>query len=182
MEKEKAILFEGRKIRRVWYKNEWWFAITDIISILINNKRSRKYWNDLKKKLYEEGYVEVSENIGQLKMQAPDGKGIKLNLEFAILTNEIMQAAFDLRVEDYKKLKGLKRQNLRDHMSDIELILTMLGETTTTKITTDRDSKGFQKLKKDAKEGGSIAGRTRRDIEQTTGKKVISTKNYLIEK
>ena len=73
-------------------------------------------------------------------------RGAKNNLEYAILTNEIMQSAFDLKVDDYKKLKGLERENLRDHMDDMELILTMLGEATTTRFTRDRDSVGFNPL------------------------------------
>ena len=107
-------------------------------------------------------------------------RGAKTELEYAILTNEIMQGAFDLNVEDYKQHKGLKRQNLRDHMTDLELILTMLGEATTTQITQDRDSKEFEKLQRDAKDGGAVAGRTRKDIEHQTGKNVVSNKNFLL--
>ncbi len=263
----KITLFEKREVRRVWHENQWWFAITDVIAILIDNERPRKYWNDLKRKLQHEGYAEVSEKIGQLKMQAHDGKfyqtdtantetilriiqsipspkaepfkrwlarigkerideindpelamermrqlyekkgyskewvdkrvrgiavrqdltkewqqrGANKSIEFAILTNEIMQGAFDMKVEDYKNLKGLDKENLRDHMNDIELILTMLAEATTTKIHKDRDSQGLPKLKKDAKDGGTVAGRTRKDIEHVSGKKVISTKNYLLK-
>ena len=108
-----------------------------------------------------------------------DTRGIETELEYAILTNEIMQGTFKMKVDDYKKHKGLKRENLRDHMTDLELILTMLGEATTTKITEDRDSHGFPELQKDAKDGGAVAGRTRKDIERQTGKKVVSRKNYL---
>ncbi len=105
-------------------------------------------------------------------------RGVRSNQEFAILTNEIMQGAFDLKVDEYKQVKGLERENLRDHMTDIELILTMLAEATTTKITKDRDSKGFTPLKKDAQDGGAVAGRTRKDIERQTGTPVVSSKNY----
>jgi prophage antirepressor-like protein len=77
-------------------------------------------------------------------------RGAKNSLEYAILTNEIMQGAFDLKVDEYKAVKGLERENLRDHMTDIELILTMLAEATTTKLHRDRDSQGFEPLKKDA--------------------------------
>jgi hypothetical protein len=90
-----------------------------------------------------------------------------------------MRGTFGLNVEQYKKVKSLQCENLRDHMNDIELILTMLGEATTTKLTKDRNSKGFPKLKKDAKDGGSVAGRTRKDIETRSGQKVISSENYL---
>jgi prophage antirepressor-like protein len=108
-----------------------------------------------------------------------DSRGAQTDLEYAILTNDIMEGAFGLKVEDYKKIKGLNRENLRDHMNDIELILTMLGEATTTKLTIDRDSKGMPRLKKDAQEGGAVAGRTRKDIEQRSGKPVVSNENYL---
>ena len=106
-------------------------------------------------------------------------RGAKENIEYAILTNEIMQGTFGMNVAEYKDFKNLKQENLRDHMTDLELILTMLGEATTTKLTTDRNSKGFKKLRKDAKDGGKVAGRTRKDIERISKKKVISRKNYL---
>jgi DNA-damage-inducible protein D len=98
--------------------------------------------------------------------------------EFAILTNEIMHGTFALKVDEYKQLKALARENLRDHMTDIELILTMLAEATTTKLHRDRESKGMMPLKKDAKDGGAVAGRTRKDIEKQTGKPVISPANF----
>ena len=105
-------------------------------------------------------------------------RGATTSKEYAILTNEIMQGAFDLNVDDYKQVKGLARENLRDHMTDIELILTMLGEATTTKLHRDRDSKGFQPLKKDAHDGGAVAGRTRKDIEKQAGKPVVTSENF----
>jgi DNA-damage-inducible protein D len=105
-------------------------------------------------------------------------RGSSSSLEYAILTNEIMHGAFDLKVEEYKQVKGLERENLRDHMTDIELILTMLGEATTTKLHRDRDSQGFEPLKKDAKDGGAVAGRTRKDIEVQAGKPVVTGENF----
>lgn len=260
----KLSIFEGREIRKAIHNGEWWFSIIDVIEVLTGTDRPRKYWNDLKKKLLQEGYVEVSERIGQLKMLAPDGKlrltdcattetmfriiqsipspkaepfkrwlakvgherileienpelaqermkqlyeqkgypkewidkrlrgiavrqdltdewqqrGAKNSREYAILTNEIMQGAFELKVDDYKAVKGLERENLRDHMTDMELILTMLAEATTTKLHRDRDSQGFEPLKKDAQDGGAVAGRTRRDIEQQSGVAVVSSSNY----
>ncbi|MCB4790399.1 MAG: phage antirepressor protein [Elusimicrobia bacterium] len=108
-----------------------------------------------------------------------DNRGAQTDLEYAILTNDIMEGAFGLKVDDYKKLKKIDRENLRDHMNDIELILTMLGEAATTKITRDRDSKGMPKLRKDAQDGGAVAGRTRKDIELQSGKPVVSKENYL---
>jgi hypothetical protein len=105
-------------------------------------------------------------------------RGANTSLEYAILTNEIMQGAFDLKVEEYKEVKGLERENLRDHMTDIELILTMLAEATTTKLHRDRDTKGFEPLKKDAQDGGAVAGRTRKDIEQQSAKPVVTADNF----
>ena len=263
--KTKIAVFKGKNVRRIIHNDEWWFSIIDVIEVLTDTERPRKYWLDLKKKLIKEGYLEVSEKIGQLKMPAPDGKmrdtdcantatifriiqsvpspkaepfkrwlakvgyervrevenpelamermrtiykkkgypkewiekrvrgiavrqsltkewdarGAETDIEYAILTNDIMEGAFGLKVEDYNKLKKLERENLRDHMNDIELILTMLGEATTTKITKDRDSKGMPKLRKDAQDGGSVAGRTRKDIEHQSGAPVISNNNFL---
>lgn len=105
-------------------------------------------------------------------------RGAKNSREYAILTNEIMQGAFDLKVEEYKAVKNLERENLRDHMTDMELILTMLAEATTTTLHRDRDSQGFEPLKEDARDGGAVAGRTRKDIEQQTGKPVVSQDNF----
>lgn len=106
-------------------------------------------------------------------------RGVQADKEYEILTAEICQATFGLTPNSYKNLKGLKRENLRDHMDDIELILTMLGEATTTRFTRERDSLGFKPLKKDARDGGAVAGRTRKDIESRSGRKVVSSKNYL---
>lgn len=107
-------------------------------------------------------------------------RGAKGSSEYAILTNEIMDATFDMDVDKYKKFKNLgKTHNLRDHMEDIELILTMLAEATTTKFHRDRDSRIFNDLKKDAREGGEVAGATRKNIEAKGGKKVVSRNNFL---
>lgn len=106
-------------------------------------------------------------------------RGVFRSLDFAILTNEIMKSSFGLTVSEYKKLKGLERENLRDHMDDIELILTMLGEASTVKFTQDRDSKIMPKLKKDAQDGGSVARVARREIESKSLESVLSPKNNL---
>lgn len=105
-------------------------------------------------------------------------RGAASSKEFAILTNEIMQGTFDLKVDEHKQVKSLTRENLRDHMTDIELILTMLAEATTTTLHRDRDSQGMAPLKKDAQDGGAVAGRTRKDIEHQTGKPVVSSGNF----
>ena len=109
------------------------------------------------------------------------GRGIKEQRDFAILTNEISKATFGKTVKEYKRFKSLKRnsQNLRDHMTDWELILTMVGEKATTDITISKDSQGFTKCKDSAFDGGMIAKNTRKEIEQKTGKSIISDENYL---
>ena len=107
-------------------------------------------------------------------------RGAQKSIDYAILTNDIMQGAFSLKVDDYKKLKKIKKENLRDHMTDLELIITMLGEATTTQISQRRDSLGMSRLRNDAKEGGALAGRTRKDIEQQLGTTVVSRDNFLV--
>ena len=108
-------------------------------------------------------------------------RGVKEQKEYAILTAEISKATFGLTPSEYKKVKGLKSQNLRDHMNDLELIFSMLGEASTTAIVKTRNPKGFIENKIVAKQGGSVAGKARRDLETKTGKKVVSPENYLPE-
>lgn len=111
-----------------------------------------------------------------------DERGAKTEFDYAILTNEIMQGAFSLKVSEHKKVKGLEKENLRDHMTDLELIITMLGEATTPQLTKSRGSRGVGKLKTDAKDGGAVAGRAREDIERQTGIPVVSKDNFLPDK
>ena len=106
-------------------------------------------------------------------------RGVNEGVEFAILTSEISKATFGLTPAEYKNLKGLKRENLRDHMTDLELIFTMLGEAATTEIAKNKDAAGFNENKKAAKEGGTIAGSARRQLEVKSGKPVVTTHNYL---
>jgi hypothetical protein len=106
-------------------------------------------------------------------------RGVKEQTEYAILTAEISKAAFGLTPAEYKKVKGLKSQNLRDHMNDLELIFSMLSEASTTAIVKTRNPKGFVENKIAAKQGGSVAGKARIDLERKTGKKVVSADNYL---
>ncbi len=106
-------------------------------------------------------------------------RGIKEQIEYAILTAEISKATFGMTPSEYKELKKLKRENLRDHMTDLELIFSMLGERATTEITQTDNSKGFNKLKQDAKDGGNIAGDAKKALEKKTGKKVSTNENYL---
>ena len=109
-------------------------------------------------------------------------RGVKEGLEFAILTDEITKAWSDKSVESYKKFKGLKKQNLRDNMTNLELILNMLAEATTTEISKKKKPKNFNQSKKIAGQGGHVAGTARKEIEQKTGESVISPKNAEILK
>lgn len=260
-------VFRGKEIRKTLHNDEWWFSIIDVVEVLIDSDRPRKYWNDLKKKMSSEGYDELSEKIGQLKLMANDGKyyetdcantetmfriiqsipspkaepfkrwlakvgyervqeienpelatkrtralykakgysddwiekrmrgiaireeltdewkkrEVKEKKEYEILTAEIARAAFGITPRKHKTIKGLKRENLRDHMTDLELIFSMLGEAATTEITRVDDAKGFHESKQAARKGGGVAGTARKDLEKKTGKKVVSEKNYLIE-
>lgn len=261
----KIAIFQKKEIRKTIYKNEWWFSVIDIIEALTGTDRPRKYWSDLKKKLVKEGFFEVSEKIGQLKLVAPDGKmretdcantetifriiqaipspnaepfkrwlakvgyeriqeiedpeiatkrtralykakgysdtwiekrmrgievretltdewkkrGVKENPEYAILTAEISKATFGMTPSQYQKFKGLKRENLRDHMNNLELIFTMLGEASTAEIAKNKNTKGFHENKLAAQKGGNVAGKARKDLEKKSGKKVPTKENYL---
>lgn len=106
-------------------------------------------------------------------------RGVKEDIEFAILTNEISKATFGKTVEEYKKVKKLKRENLRDHMDDLELIFTMLGEAATTRIAKSKDVQGMEENKVAARQGGEVAGIARKELEERTGENVVSEENYL---
>ena len=265
MTKETAIkLFNDYKIRTHWDQEheKWYFSIIDVIEVLTNNERPRKYWSDLKSKLKKEG-SELSEKIGQLKMLAEDGKmrltdiadteqlfrliqsipspkaepfkiwlaqvarerideiedpeigidrlmetylrkgytkewinqrlksieirkeltdewevrGVKKGQEYAILTDEISKAWSGFTCKQYKAFKELKKENLRDHMTNLELVLNMLAEATTTEISKEKNPETFEDSRKIAKQGGTIARNTRKEIESKTGKKVVSKQN-----
>jgi SOS response regulatory protein OraA/RecX len=273
MNKETAVkIFEQKKIRSHWddEQEKWYFSVIDVIEILTDSPRPRKYWNALKTKLKAEG-SELSQNLGQLKMMSSDGKnyntdvadteqlfrliqsvpspkaepfklwlakvarerideiedpeigidrlmetylkkgyskewinqrlksieirkdltdewekrGVSKGQEYAILTDEITKAWSSLSVKQYKKHKGLKKENLRDNMSNLELVLNMLAEATTTEISKEKKPKTFTENKTIANQGGTIAGNTRKEIEEKTGKKVVTrlnAKNYLNDK
>ena len=107
-------------------------------------------------------------------------RGIKEQKEYAILTAQISKATFGLTPSEYKEVKNLKRENLRDHMTDLELIFSMLGEASTTAIVKTQNPKGFIENKKAAKQGGDVAGNARKELEKKTGEKVVSTTNYKV--
>jgi len=265
MKKENSIIiFNQKEVRRHWdeEKELWYFSVVDVVEILTESPRPRKYWNALKTKLKKEG-SELSQNVGQLKMKSPDGKfyetdvldtenilrlvqsipspkaepfklwlakvgyerieetedpelaferametylkkgyskdwvnqrlksievrkeltdewkerGMKEGLEYAILTDEITKAWADKSVKQYKNFKGLKKQNLRDNMTNIELVLNMLAEASTSEISKEQKPKGLNANKKVAKEGGNVAKQARITLEKQTRKSIISPKN-----
>jgi len=265
MKKETSIkLFEDKKVRSIWdaEQEKWYISVIDVIEVLTNTDRARKYWSDLKAKLKKEG-SELSEKIGQLKMQAEDGKmritdvadteqlfrliqsipspraepfklwlaqvaserldemqdpelsidraleqymnlgyseswinqrlksieirkeltdewkkrGLKEGVQFATLTDIITRAWSDKTTREYKMLKGLKKENLRDNMTNTELILNMLAEASTKDISAATNPKDFEESKKVAKQGGNVAKVARKELEAKTGKKVVSALN-----
>jgi len=261
------VVFQDRKIRRIWYDNEWYFSVVDVVAALTESTDAKDYWYRLKKREQEAGGIELSTLCRQLKLPSSDSKhyttdcantksmfriiqsipsqkaepfklwlakvgyervqeienpelaqtrmkelykakgysnewiekrvrgiavrqeltdewnkrGVKEDREYAILTNEISKATFGKTVEEYKKFKGLKRENLRDHMDDLELIFTMLGEASTTKITKSKNAQGFIENKDAARKGGKIAGDARKNLELESGSKIVSPENYLLE-
>ncbi len=262
----KLIVFEDKKIRRIFHNGEWYFSIIDVIEVLAVTSNPRRYWPELKKQLIDnEGFIQLLGKIEQLKLEASDGKkyltdtantetllriiqsipspkaepfkqwlakvgyeriqeiedpelatkrtreiykakgysdewiekrmrgiaireeltdewdkrGVKIQKEYAILTAEISKATFGMTPTEYKQHKGLQQENLRDHMTDLELIFSMLGEAATKEIAVNRDAQGFDENKSAAKMGGRIAGNAREELEQETGKPVITQENYL---
>lgn len=142
-------------------------------------KRTRELY---KLKGYSEDWIEKRMRSIAIREELTDSwkkSGVKENVEYAILTAEISKATFGLTPKDHKNIKGLKNQNLRDHMSDLELIFSMLGEASTQAIVQTKHPKGFIENKKVAKQGGNVAGNARKELEEKTGKKVVSNENYL---
>ena len=107
------------------------------------------------------------------------GRGAREDKDYELLTAEISKATFGVTPGEYKKLKGLKRENLRDHMDDFELIFNMLGERATTEIHRNEDSRGVAKLRSDAKAGGDIAGGARKKLEARLGRSVVTKQNFI---
>jgi hypothetical protein len=265
MKQQEAIqLFENKKVRTVWDSDheKWFISIIDVIEILTESGRSRKYWSDLKNKLQKEG-SQLSEKIGQLKMQSSDGKfyktdvadteqlfrliqsipspkaepfklwlaqiaserldeiqnpeltidraleqylqlgyseswinqrlksieirkeltdewksrGLKEGQQFATLTDIISKSWSGKTTKEYKVLKGLKKENLRDNMTNTELILNMLAEASTKDISQAVNPRTFDDNKKVAKQGGNVAKVALKELEAKTGKKVVTGLN-----
>jgi DNA-damage-inducible protein D len=164
---------------KIWLAKVGYERVKEIEDPELAQKRMREIY---KHKGYSEEWIEKRARGIAIRDELTDEwdkRGVRSRQDFSILTSEISRATFGLTPTEYKRLKGLKTENLRDHMDDIELILTMLGEATTTRFTCDRDSKEFPELRNDAKDGGDVAGSTRKDIEGKLGKSVVSNDNYL---
>jgi DNA-damage-inducible protein D len=261
-------LFQRKEVRRTIHNNEWWFVITDVITVLTDSVDPSQYlkrirqrdpqlneafkggvqfvpplalpfstsggpqkvlcWNTegifrliqsvpsikaepFKRWLAKVGYERIQEienpelatkrtrAIYKAKGYSDDWiekrmrsiairdeltdewkkRGIREQREYAILTAEISEATFGLTPSQYAEFKRLKRENLRDHMTDLELIFSMLGEAATTEITRTRDAQGFPESKDAARSGGAVAGNARRELEKKSGRKVVTRDNYL---
>ena len=259
-------IFNNETIRTVWDEEheKYYISIVDLVGVLTESDRPRKYWSDLKSKLKQEGN-EVSEKIGQLKLKSQDGKyrltdvcdieemfriiesipsknaepikqwlaklgseridevfdpsiaaeraidlyrvkgydedwiqkrikgmqnrkkltdvwkdgGVTTNTEYAILTNEIYKSWSGMTAKEYKEYKGLRKESLRDNMSDIEVTLADLGELATREIAKKRNPQGLKENIEVAKRGGRIANNTRADLEKEIGDSVITKDNVL---
>ncbi len=133
-----------------------------------------------RKKGYSEEWINQRLKTIDIRKEFTDElkeKGIEKSKDFAILTNILTQAWSGYSVKEYKKLKGLKKENLRDNMTNMELVLNMLAETSSTEISKSKNSKGFKEVEDSVKKGGNIAKIAKEQLEKETGKKVISDKN-----
>ena len=138
--------------------------------------------NTYLKKGYSREWINQRLQAIQVRKELTDtwqDHGVKVGKEYAILTNEISKAWSGMTTREYKNLKGLKKENLRDNMSTLEIVLNMLAEATTTELTKTKNPQGLEENKKVAKDGGSIAGNTRKEIEKETGQPVITSKNAI---
>lgn len=165
-------IFNGKNIRRTFYNGEWWFAISDIVEALTDISNSSDTIEDMRKR-----DIAVRTSLSN----EWDKRGVSKKTAHTILVDEISIAAFGLTPSGYKELKGLERENLRDHMSDLELIFSMLGEAATTEIARKQDAQGFDENRTVARKGGRIAGGAREKLEQETGEKILNKDNYLTE-
>ena len=260
----KIDIFQGKKVRKIFHEEEWWFSVIDVISILTDSKNPRDYLTKIlerdsdlrstygqfvrrlkfvaddgkmreqvctntegilriiqsipspkaepfkrwlakvgyeriqeiedpelatkrtrelyKAKGYSDQWIEKRIRSIEIREELTDewkNRNVKESLEFGILTAEISKATFGISPTEYKKVKGLKNENLRDHMDGLELIFTMLGEASTTEIARNTNAQGFSRNKIVAKKGGKIAGDARKNLEIQSGRKVVTKKNFL---
>lgn len=164
-----------------WLAKVGYERIQEIEDPELATKRTRALY---KAKGYSDDWIEKRMRGIAIRQELTDEweeRGIEEQKEYSILTAEISKAAFGMTPSEYKKLKGLERENLRDHFNDLEQIFSMLGEAATTEITRNKDSQGFEESKDSAQRGGKISGDARQKLEIETGKKVSTSENYLDE-
>jgi len=162
-----------------WLARVGYERVQEIENPELGTKRTRELY---KAKGYSDDWIEKRMRGIAIRDELTEEwkkREVQREKEYAILTAEIAKAAFGVTPGKHKKIKGLKRENLRDHMTDLELIFSMLGEAATTEITRVDDARGFQENKHAARKGGEVAGKARKDLEQKTRKKVVSPENYL---
>ncbi len=162
-----------------WLAKVGYERVQEIEDPELATKRTRMLY---KLKGYSDDWIEKRMRGIAIREELTDEwkkRGAEEQRDYEILTAEISQASFGITPNEYKKLKGLKRENLRDHMDDFELIFTMLGERSTTEIHRQENSAGVLKLKQDAGRGGKIAGNARKELEKELGRSIISKKNFL---
>jgi len=162
-----------------WLAKVGYERVQEIENPELATKRTRMLY---KLKGYSDAWIEKRMRGIAIREELTDewkNRGAKEEKEYEILTAEISKATFGVTPSEYKKLKGLKRENLRDHMDDFELIFNMLGERSTTEIHRQEKSEGVPKLKKDANRGGKVAGIARKELEKELGRSIVSKKNFL---
>lgn len=164
-----------------WLSKVGYERIQEIEDPELATKRTKELY---KSKGYSDVWIEKRMRGIAVREELTDEwkkRGVKENVEFSILTAEISKATFGMTPSEYKKHKRLKRENLRDHMTDLELIFSMLGEASTTKIARDKNALGFIENKVAAQKGGKIAGDARKNLELVSGKKIVTKDNYLLK-
>ena len=162
-----------------WLAKVGYERVQEIENPELATKRTRALY---KAKGYSDDWIEKRMRGIAIREELTDewkNRGAKGHQDYEILTAEISKATFGLTPSEYKKLKGLKRENLRDHMDDFELIFNMLGERSTTEIHRQENSKGVIKLKQDANRGGRVAGIARKELEKELGRSVVTKQNFL---
>ena len=165
-----------------WLAKVGYERVQEIENPELATKRTRILY---KLKGYPEDWIEKRMRGIAIREELTDewqNRGAREQKDYEILTAEISKATFGITPGEYKKVKGLKRENLRDHMDDFELIFTMLGERSTTEIHKTENSKGVAKLAQDAKRGGRIAGVAKEQLEKEIGRQVVSKENFLPKK
>jgi DNA-damage-inducible protein D len=162
-----------------WLAKVGYERVQEIENPELATKRTRALY---KAKGYSDDWIEKRMRSIAIRDELTDEwkkRGVKEQREYAILTAEISEATFGLTPSEYARFKQLKRENLRDHMTDLELIFSMLGEAATTEIARNRDAQGFPENKEAARAGGDVAGKARKDLETKSGRKVVTSENYL---